>query len=161
MCLNKVLYPKSHITLKFEYTYLSKYFSKLNLREKMKKIIFNTSIALVSFVLLSGCGSNNSEKTSSSNNTTTNKINNTYTQNAEAAILYEQCQPCHGQNAERNALGHSSIIANFEKQDILNAINGYRNGTRDIYGFGGLMEGQVDELSDYEVTILSDYIAQF
>ena len=127
----------------------------------MKKIIFNTSVTLVSFILLSGCGSNNSEETSSSNNTTPSTVNNTYAQNTEAAVLYEQCQPCHGQNAERNALGHSSIIANFEKQDIINAINGYRNGTRDIHGFGGLMEDQVDELSEYQVTILSDYIAQF
>ena len=125
------------------------------------KIFFNTSIALVSLVILSGCGSNNSEETSNSNNTTTSQINNTYTQNAEAAVLYEQCQPCHGQNAERNALGHSSIIANFEKQDIINAINGYKNGTRDIHGFGSLMKGQVNELSEYQITILSDYIAQF
>ncbi len=125
----------------------------------------NVYLILV-FILLSGCQADNSDRTSTggisnSGNSISTKTTNTHQQNSQAAVLYERYQPCHGQNAEKNALGKSKIIANSEKKDLVDAINAYKNGTRNIYGFGGLMKGQVAKLTENEIIILSDYISQF
>jgi len=117
----------------------------------------STYILLLALLLL-GCGEDNSNPPSSTNAVVTH---NSVEQNAEAAVLYESCQPCHGQNGEKEALGHSRGIANFSKQDIIDAIDGYRNDTRDLYGFGPLMKGQAIKLTTNETKILADYIARF
>ena len=117
-------------------------------------------IYLTLFILLSGCGEDNSyTPTTTPTVTSTLYEQNTVAQNNEAAVLYESCQPCHGVNGEKNALGKSRIIANFTQKEIVEAIDGYKNSTRDLYGMGGLMTGQVDTLSSYETIILAGYIS--
>ena len=122
----------------------------------MKTLYFITIL-----LLLTGCGPDQTnEPLPITNNQDDVEVSiNTAAQNSEAAVLYEKCQPCHGANAELNALGKSRPIANFTRQEIVNAINGYKDGTRDLYGMGPLMKGQVVDKTDYETKILSDYIA--
>ena len=113
-------------------------------------------ILVLTLTLFTGCGSNDNSSTSSTIIQT-----NTTEQNAQAAILYERCQPCHGANAELNALGKSDIIAHYTKEDLRNALLAYQAGTRNTKGMGGLMKGQAAPLSDDDITILSDYISRF
>jgi len=116
------------------------------------KLLYIITILL----LLLGCDRDNSNTSTQTSNTKYEP--NTAVQNNEAAALYESCQPCHGVNAERNALGKSRIIADFNQEEIIDAIEGYQNGTRNIYEMGGLMKGQVIDLTDYETKILANYI---
>ena len=76
----------------------------------------------------------------------------------DGATIFHKCQSCHGAKAEKSALGKSKVIADFSKEELVNAINGYKNGT-----YGGsmkaLMKGQVGPLNDAEVEAVADYIS--
>ncbi len=71
--------------------------------------------------------------------------------------LFAKCAGCHGQKAEKKALGMSKIIVNLSSKEIENALNGYKKGT-----FGGamksIMQGQVHSLSEKDIKELADYI---
>lgn len=105
---------------------------------------------------LFGCQSNNS---SSEVKTTYGK--NSLQDNIKAKKLFKNCQPCHGKKAELHALRRSDIIAYYKKDDIIDALKAYQKGKRDRHRFGYLMKGIVSNLSDYEISILADYISQF
>ncbi|NVJ52327.1 MAG: c-type cytochrome [Campylobacteraceae bacterium] len=74
--------------------------------------------------------------------------------------LYLKCAGCHGQNGEMKALGKSQIIKGWDKQKILDALIGYKEGT---YGSAmkGVMIAQVSSLSNEDLEILAEYIASF
>jgi len=80
------------------------------------------------------------------------------TSKIDAKQLYIKCAGCHGQNAERKALNMSAVIQGWDKDKIIQAIKGYKNGT-----YGGAMKtvmtGQVATLSDEEINALSIYIS--
>lgn len=73
-------------------------------------------------------------------------------------LLYKTCVNCHGQKAEKEALGKSQIIAGWDKQRIIDAMNGYKNGT-----YGGvmknIMKGQVATKTDAEIEALAIFIS--
>jgi len=130
-------------------------------------------LVLISF-LLYGCGDTNSDSTDNETNTQENtstttqnnetitaNTSNTAVQNNEAAVLFERCQPCHGSEAEKNALQASDVIADYTKDEIINALNAYRDGTRNRHNMGALMSNFANKLSTYETNILADYIANF
>ena len=73
--------------------------------------------------------------------------------------IYTACSACHGQNAEKVALGKSKVMKGWDSAKIEDALNGYKNGT---YGgaMKGLMKGQVSNLSDEEIKKVSDYISK-
>lgn len=77
----------------------------------------------------------------------------------DATALYATCGSCHGQKAEKSALGKSQIIAGWDKQRIVDALNGYKNGT-----YGGVMKnimtGQVNNKTDAEIDALADLISK-
>ncbi|MBD3841846.1 MAG: cytochrome C [Campylobacterales bacterium] len=70
---------------------------------------------------------------------------------AFAAVNLGACKGCHGANFEKAALGKSKIVANMTKQEVTNALIGYKNGT---YGgpMKGVMKGQVAKYSDAELS---------
>ena len=76
--------------------------------------------------------------------------------NGEA--LYKTCASCHGQKAEKEALGKSQIIAGWDKEKIINAMNGYKNGS-----YGGVMKNimkpQVENKTDAEIEALATFIS--
>lgn len=76
----------------------------------------------------------------------------------DGETLYKVCASCHGQKAEKEALGKSQIIAGWDKERIINAMNGYKNGT-----YGGVMKNimkpQVETKTDEEIDILATYIS--
>lgn len=79
--------------------------------------------------------------------------------NIDASALYTTCGSCHGQKAEKPALGKSQIIAGWDKQRIIDALNGYKNGT-----YGGIMKnimtGHINTKTDSEIEALADLISK-
>lgn len=76
----------------------------------------------------------------------------------DAKVLYtEDCANCHGKFARKSAFGKSQIIAGFSKEQIKNAIKGYKEGT-----YGGSMKNtmrkQVSSLNEEEIEALAKYI---
>lgn len=74
-------------------------------------------------------------------------------------VLYTQkCASCHGNKAEKSALNKSQVIANFNEQQIKDALHGYQAGT---YGkeMKTLMQGQVKSLNPEQITALAKHIS--
>lgn len=72
--------------------------------------------------------------------------------------LYKACASCHGQNAEKPALGKSQVIKGWSVAKTQNALSGYVDGT-----YGGamkaIMKGQAARLSADETKAVSKYIS--
>ena len=77
---------------------------------------------------------------------------------ASGADIYKKCSGCHGQKAEKKALGKSQAIGGWETTKIQTALNGYKDGT---YGgaMKGLMKGQVASLDEAKIKEVSQYIS--
>ena len=69
------------------------------------------------------------------------------------------CKGCHGQNFTKSVQGKSRVVKEMNKQDIVSALQGYKNGT-----YGGVMksvmEAQVKALSSADIEELADLIKQ-
>lgn len=76
-----------------------------------------------------------------------------------AQDIYKVCSGCHGENAQKSALGRSQIIRGWDDKKIENALQGYKNGT---YGASmkAVMQAQAYELSEEEIEILAKYISK-
>lgn len=78
---------------------------------------------------------------------------------AEGSALYQKCAACHGLKGEKAALGKSVVIAGWKADQTLDALKGYKSGTRNTKGMGAIMKGQTAALSDGDMKALADYIA--
>ncbi len=69
---------------------------------------------------------------------------------AFAAVNLGACKGCHGANFEKKALGKSKIVKDMTKQEVSDAMVGYKNGT---YGgpMKGVMKGQVAKYSEADL----------
>lgn len=108
-------------------------------------------LILLSMFILSGC-----EK----NETTALDAPNTQVENERAKVIFQRCQRCHGMKAEIQALTKSDIIANYSKNDLIQALTLYKKGKRDRHRFGFLMKGIIVDLSTDDIRILSDYVSK-
>jgi len=142
----------------------------------MKRVYFG--LAFVAVLLIAGCGEKKEKSVEVKSQTQTPKVkeikeekvakaplvkakeDNTKEKEADGAKLFAKCAGCHGAKAEKKALGKSQVIKGWSKDKILQTLKGYKDGT-----YGGamksLMQAQVKTLSDKEMEILSDHIAQF
>ncbi|RUM67776.1 MAG: cytochrome c [Sulfurospirillum sp.] len=77
---------------------------------------------------------------------------------ADGAALYKKCAGCHGAKGEKKALGKSEVIAGWDAAKIEEALKGYKAGTRNVHGMGGLMKGQVASYSDADIKAVAEYI---
>jgi len=75
-----------------------------------------------------------------------------------SAASFASCAACHGQKAEKKALGKSQIIAGWDVAKTTAALNGYKDGS---YGgaMKGVMKGQSMKLSDADIADLAKQIA--
>ncbi|WP_121628270.1 c-type cytochrome [Poseidonibacter antarcticus] len=75
-----------------------------------------------------------------------------------SAASFAACAACHGQKAEKPALGKSQIIAGWDVAKISAALHGYKDGS---YGgvMKGVMKGQVARLSDADIEDLAKQIS--
>ena len=71
--------------------------------------------------------------------------------------IFNKCKSCHGNNAEKKALGASQIINGWEVTKIEHALKGYQQGT---YGASmkNIMSAQAKGLSDEEIKKVAIYI---
>jgi cytochrome c553 len=79
---------------------------------------------------------------------------------ADGSALYQKCAACHGLKAEKNALGKSEVIAGWKADKTLDALKGYKAGTRNTKGMGALMKGQMANINDADMKVLADYITK-
>ena len=77
---------------------------------------------------------------------------------ADGTTLYNKCAGCHGTFGEKKALGKSKVINTMKKEDLISALNGYKDGS---YGgaMKGLMKGQVAKLSNEDIEALAAHIS--
>jgi cytochrome c553 len=79
---------------------------------------------------------------------------------AKGATLFAKCAGCHGADGKMKALGKSPVIAGEDAASIAEKLKGYKAGTRNAYGMGGVMQGQVAGLSDEDIQALAEYISK-
>lgn len=74
--------------------------------------------------------------------------------------LYKPCVSCHGSQGEKRALGKSKMIAHLSKEEIVTALEGYKNN---LYGgpFKKIMQEHTSSLSQNDIQSLSEYIHSF
>ncbi|WP_458700666.1 c-type cytochrome [Sulfurospirillum sp. 1307] len=77
----------------------------------------------------------------------------------DGASLYKKCSACHGAKAEKKALNKSHVIQGWDKEKIVSALKGYKDGS---YGgaMKGLMKGQVSSYSDEDIQKVAEYISK-
>ena len=78
---------------------------------------------------------------------------------ADGAALYAKCVGCHGANGEKAALGKSAVITGQDAAKTVEQLKGYKAGTLNKAGMGGLMKGQVASMSDADIQAVADHIA--
>lgn len=78
--------------------------------------------------------------------------------NQMGKLYIQKCAMCHGDYAEKAALGKSEIISKFSEQQIKDALHGYKRGT-----FGGdykaNMIAVLRTLNDEQIDNLAAYIS--
>jgi len=78
---------------------------------------------------------------------------------ADGAAAYAKCVGCHGANGEKAALGKSAIITGQDAAKTAEQLKGYKAGTLNVHGMGGLMKGQVASMDDAAIEAVAAYIA--
>jgi cytochrome c553 len=78
---------------------------------------------------------------------------------ADGTAAYAKCAGCHGAKGEKKALNKSAVITGQDAAKTVEQLNGYKAGTLNQYGMGGVMKGQVASLDDAGIKVLADYIA--
>ena len=79
---------------------------------------------------------------------------------ADGAALFAKCAGCHGKDGKTKALGKSDVIAGLPADQIVKDLEGYKAGTNNKHGMGGVMKGQAAALSDADIKTLADYISK-
>jgi len=76
----------------------------------------------------------------------------------DGKLLFNTCAGCHGSSGEKQALGKSQIIKGWSQEKVLQALNGYADGT-----YGGamkaVMKGQAAKLTAQEREAVAKYIS--
>jgi cytochrome c553 len=78
---------------------------------------------------------------------------------ADGAALYAKCAGCHGQDGKTKALGKSAPIAGMSVDALMKDMEGYKAGTLNKHGMGGVMKGQVAALSADDMKALAEHIS--
>ena len=75
----------------------------------------------------------------------------------DAKALYDKkCASCHGVNAEKKALGTSKVLNTLDKQEIVNALVGYKDGTYSGK-YKSLKRGIAKKLSEEDINTVAAY----
>ncbi len=78
---------------------------------------------------------------------------------ADGAAAYAKCVGCHGANGEKAALGKSAVITGQDAAKTIEQLNGYKAGTLNQHGMGGLMKAQVATMDDATIKAIAEHIA--
>lgn len=74
-------------------------------------------------------------------------------------LFQKHCAVCHGHEAERKAWNVTDPIAGWPPELIKRALMGYKQKTRDIYGYGAYMHPQINRYTPEEIDAIIAYIA--
>lgn len=78
--------------------------------------------------------------------------------NQKGMDIFVKCSACHGQKAEKKALGTSQIIKGWSAEQVVSSLKGYKNKT-----YGGSMKtimiSQVATLKDDDIEAVAQYIS--
>lgn len=77
----------------------------------------------------------------------------------DAARLYMKCMPCHGDVGQKSAYGVTAAISQMSSATLQTRMSEYKAGTLDQYGYGALMQKQLETYSENDIALLADYIA--
>jgi cytochrome c553 len=77
---------------------------------------------------------------------------------ADGAALYAKCAGCHGADGKTKALGKSAPIAGRAAADVVKDLEGYKAGTLNKNGMGGVMKGQAN-MSPEDMKAVAEYIS--
>ena len=87
------------------------------------------------------------------------QVNETATNELSAEALFKTCASCHGLKGEKEALGKSQVITGWDKNRVIKALNGYKDGS-----YGGvmknLMKTHVETKTPEQIEVLADYISK-
>ena len=79
--------------------------------------------------------------------------------NEAGKAAYAKCAGCHGADGKTKALGKSAVVAGQSVEVLVEALNGYKAGTRNVSGMGMLMKGQVVSMDEATITAVSEYMS--
>jgi len=79
---------------------------------------------------------------------------------ANSSIYANKCASCHGAKGEATAYNKTKPIAGQEASLTYQQLNGYKNGSLNMYGFGSIMKNMVNGLDDGSMKELSVYISK-
>ena len=87
------------------------------------------------------------------------QVNETASNELNAETLFKTCASCHGLKGEKEALGKSQVITGWDKNRVIKALNGYKDGS-----YGGvmknLMKTHVETKTPEQIEVLADYISK-
>jgi len=79
---------------------------------------------------------------------------------ADGAALYAKCAGCHGKDGKTKALGKSAPIAGMDAAAVAKDLEGYKAGTTNKNGMGGVMKGQVATYTPEQIKEVAEYISK-
>ncbi len=79
---------------------------------------------------------------------------------ADGAALFAKCAGCHGKDGKTKALGKSPAIAGLPVDQLIKDIEGYKAGTTNKNGMGGVMKGQVATYTPEQIKEVAEYISK-
>ncbi len=138
----------------------------------MKKILQKGTVAFcIASLFLSGCGEDKTKNTQQnlssepSHKPSQEKVEPLQKESQEPVkalvvdgkTLFGKCVSCHGATGEKVALNVSKIIKDMSQEEIVAALQGYKEGT---YGgkMKGLMQSQVQNLSTEEIEAIAQFL---
>ncbi|BCZ19259.1 Cytochrome c-553 [Helicobacter sp. NHP19-012] len=77
---------------------------------------------------------------------------------AQPAEIIKRCAGCHGPSMDRKAFGKGHVVNTLDSATIKEDLMGYKAGTLNRYGAGGVMHGQAKSLSDADIEALAKFI---
>lgn len=80
-------------------------------------------------------------------------------ENTAGKEAYATCAGCHGADGQTKALGKANPVAGQTAQALVEALQGYKAGTRNVSGMGTLMKGQVASMDDETINAVAEYMA--
>ncbi len=80
-------------------------------------------------------------------------------ENTAGKAAYAKCAGCHGADGQTKALGKANPVAGQTVQALVEALQGYKAGTRNVSGMGALMKGQVVSMDDETINAVAEYMA--
>ena len=76
----------------------------------------------------------------------------------DGSKIFKRCAVCHGDKADKRSLNVSKYIAGMKKDDIIELLHTYQAGKINQYGFGNMMKGQVNKISEEQLEAVAAYI---